>query len=123
MLQERKKHIMAPTEVNLTCPKGGGGGIKALQQKKPTQLGFSQGKVGSALKATKPPPPPPSKKKQRLHMPGQDETNADIEDNEGGGRTSAAVTDMGPEVTTPRRGSSLPPSCGWAGAHAHSREG
>ncbi len=30
--------------------------------------------------------------------------------------------DTGPEVTTPRRGSSLPPSCGWARAHAHSHK-
>jgi hypothetical protein len=48
---------------------------------------------------------------------------ADTEDNGEGGRTGAAVTDTGLEVTTPRRGSSLPPSCGWAGAHTRSHKG
>ncbi len=45
-----------------------------------------------------------------------------MEDNGGGGSTSAGNTDKGPEFATPRRGSSLPSSCGWAEACACSHE-
>jgi hypothetical protein len=104
---------MAPTEVNLSNSQGGGN--KGPPPKKQAQLGFSQGKAGSALKA--------SKKKQRLNTPGQGKTRAGVEDNGGGGSTSAGNTDKGPEFATPRRGSSLPPSCGWAEACACLHEG
>ncbi len=104
---------MVPIEVNPSNSQGGGN--KGPLPKKQAQLGFSQGKAGLALKA--------SKKKQRLNTPGRGETRAGVEDNGGGGGTGSGNTYKGPEFATPRRGSSLPPSCGWAEARAHLHEG
>jgi hypothetical protein len=92
-----------------------GGGNKGPPPKKQAQLGFSQGKAGSALKA--------SKKKQCLNTPGQGKMRAGVEDNGGGGGIGAGNTDKGPKFATPRRGSSLPPSWGWAEACACLHEG
>ncbi len=86
----------------------GGGGKKGPPPKKQAQLGFSQGKAGLALKA--------SKKTQLPNMHGRGETRAGMENNGGGGGTGAGNTDKGPEFATPRRGSSFPSSCGWAEA-------
>ncbi len=104
---------MAPIEVNPSNYQGGGN--KGPPPKKQAQLGFSQGKAGSALKA--------SKKKQCLNTPGQGKARAGGEDNGGGGGTSTGNMDKGLEFTTPRRGSSLPPSCGWAEARTCLHEG
>ncbi len=46
-----------------------------------------------------------------------------MEDNGGGGGTGAGNTDKGLEFATPRTGSSLPPSCGWAEPHACLHDG
>jgi hypothetical protein len=102
---------MAPTAVDKTS------GKKAPPAKIQSHLDFDSKKAAAATKLATELQQSPThaigsslQKKRRLFTPQHGGNKA----KEGRGNDAAMVMDAGPEATTPRQGSLLPTSCGWA---------
>jgi hypothetical protein len=111
---------MAPTAVDWTS------GKKAPPAKIQSHLDFDSKKAAAATKLATEPQQSPThsigsllQKKQCLFTPWPGGNKA----KEGRGNDTAMVTDAGPEATTPRQGSLLPASCGWAKPRVQGQEG
>ncbi len=110
---------MAPTEVDRTL------GKKGPPTKIQSHLEFNSNKVAAATKPTTEPQKSPnhaigssSQKKQRLFTP----RHGGKKPKKGRDNDAAMVTDAGPEATTPRQGSLLLASCGWAEPRAQEQK-
>jgi hypothetical protein len=116
---QAKTITMAPTAVDCTL------GKKGPPTKIQSHLEFDSNKVAAATKPTTEPQKSPNhaigsslQKKQRLFTP----KHGGKKPKEGRDNNAAMVTDAGPEATTPRQGSLLSASCGWAKPRAQEQK-
>jgi hypothetical protein len=116
---QAKTITMAPTAVDRTL------GKKGPLTKIQSHLEFDSNKVAAATKPTTEPQKSPNheigsslQKKQHLFTP----RNGGKKPKEGRDNNATMVMDAGPEATTPRQGSLLPASCGWAKPRAQEQK-